>query len=789
MRNWTPFDKASLQYLSRSNVGTMLTAAMLIIVAIAAIEFKASGDYRTALRDYRTASAQFSQRVAENIDAKLNQTFGGLRTISMLPSVRRLDRHGTNLDADSLASIQQLYNNLASNVEVSEVYIVPADFNPERIDPVTNALQAPIIMFDELIVNAGARTEAAHDSEADAEHADAPEVEIFEYRALAEQVRWLWAEAPTNANFRNLDPPMLSTPEVITCDNSVFIHTGADADRSGIILSVPFYDFDGRLKGTISAIVRTGALADYLPDADFALVNSAQNYLVFASGEGQALASHDYVRGNVVDPSLVFSTVIDVNRRDPQGAWRLWVGPPNVRFAGSASARNVGAFRLGAYASLLLLTLLGVNIFTSASRRYRAQRAHEEELERLVGELRTLAKEQAALRAFADEANAAKSQFLANMSHELRTPLNAIMNYSEVVLEEAEAAARDDMVDDLKVVLASSRHLLSLIDTILNLAKIEAGRVDLDVHDIDVRRLIEQAIDTIRPAADAKGLALLLEAPPSLGYARSDALKLMQCLLNLLSNAAKFTERGGITMRARRLKAGDGEQVVFEVTDTGNGIAPDQLDRVFQPFEQADSTITRKFGGTGLGLTITRTTARLLGGEVTVRSKLGEGSTFTLHIPVDKRARGAWQPRSPQDRRRTRPLIVLIDDQVGTRDLTKRAFEQVGFAVCDAATADDGLNLIDHRVSDLVCLDLDLPDGSGWSLLEELSNRDAPPPLITVSGRDDHVRAKQFGACAHFVKPIAPEELAATALRFARDCPEQAPEACAPQASLGRARA
>ena len=227
----------------------------------------------------------------------------------------------------------------------------------------------------------------------------------------------------------------------------------------------------------------------------------------------------------------------------------------------------------------------------------------------------------------AEEANAAKSRFIANMSHELRTPLNAIIGYSEIMRENADVDGRHGDLSDHDRVLRASRNLLMMINEILDLSKIEAGRMDVHAEPFDVAALVRGAVDAVRPQAEANGNVLSVELDcAGFGDTCSDAFKLHQCLVNLLANAAKFTRNGMIRVRARR----DGELLAFEVQDTGIGIAPEKLGALFRPFVQADASTTRSFGGTGLGLAITRNLANLLGGDVSVESAPGQGSTFQL---------------------------------------------------------------------------------------------------------------------------------------------------------------
>jgi signal transduction histidine kinase len=253
-----------------------------------------------------------------------------------------------------------------------------------------------------------------------------------------------------------------------------------------------------------------------------------------------------------------------------------------------------------------------------------------DEIERRDIELKRAFQEIEAARATAEQANVAKSQFLATMSHELRTPLNAIIGYGEILMENADERSDKQDRDDLNRIHGAAHRLLSMINDVLDLSKIEAGAAVVSSDSVDLDAVMAETVATVKPAAAANGATITVEAETSLGVIDTDGFKLSQCLLNLMSNAAKFTKDGQIKLVAER----DHDWVTFQVIDTGIGISPDAQTRLFQPFVQADATTTRAYGGTGLGLAITRRLARLLGGDVTLKSAVGQGSAFTLRVPV-----------------------------------------------------------------------------------------------------------------------------------------------------------
>ena len=254
-----------------------------------------------------------------------------------------------------------------------------------------------------------------------------------------------------------------------------------------------------------------------------------------------------------------------------------------------------------------------------------------------VTEEKRQAAELAAATEAAEAANRAKSAFLANMSHELRTPMNAILGYSEMLMEEAGEMAPEEMVADLRKVHTAGKHLLSLINDVLDLSKIEAGRMDLYVERFEVTPLLAEIEATAVPLAAVNGNRLAMPGAETVGAMNADLTKVRQILLNLLSNACKFTERGEVVLTVERVPALAGDRMVFRVSDTGIGMTAEQLGRVFDEFAQADASTTRKYGGTGLGLTLCRRFARRMGGEVTVESEPGRGTTFTVDLPAEVR--------------------------------------------------------------------------------------------------------------------------------------------------------
>jgi len=372
-----------------------------------------------------------------------------------------------------------------------------------------------------------------------------------------------------------------------------------------------------------------------------------------------------------------------------------------------------------------------------------------------------------------EQASRAKSAFLANMSHELRTPLNAIIGYSEMLREESQELNEPQFAADLERIQAAGRHLLALINEILDLSKIEAGHMELHMEQVSVSQMIEEIVSTVQPLVDQNENKLIVLCDVKDESMETDLTRTRQILFNLLSNAAKFTENGYITLSVQREIVEGEAWWVFAVSDTGIGMTPEQLERIFHEFTQAESSTSSRYGGTGLGLVITQRITRLMGGDVTVESRYREGSTFTVRLPEHPHtaARTSPEPEPLAERptaTTTPATILVVDDDQEARDLLTHYLNREGLRVLTTSDGTQGLALAREAKPDLIILDILMPGIDGWSVLRALKAESglAQIPVIILSMVDQRNFGLTLGAADYLLKPADLPRLGETLRRY-----------------------
>ncbi|MGA6967300.1 MAG: response regulator, partial [Xanthobacteraceae bacterium] len=369
----------------------------------------------------------------------------------------------------------------------------------------------------------------------------------------------------------------------------------------------------------------------------------------------------------------------------------------------------------------------------------------------------------------ADEANRTKSSFLANMSHELRTPLNAIIGLTDMLVSNAARFGTDKALEPLRRVHRAGTHLLGLINQVLDLSKIEAGKLELNLESVSIPPLVEEVIGTARPLAEQNKNRLSVQCPGDLPPIEADAMRVRQILLNLLSNACKFTKDGSIILRVVRAVHQSQDCIAFAVTDSGIGMTPEQLGRLFEEFSQGDATTARQYGGTGLGLAITRRLCQMMGGDVSVTSEVGKGTTFTVRLPVAAAVVVARdQPSETGTDVPSGNCVLVIDDDATARDLIADYLRQAGFVVITAAGGAEGLKRAKDHHPIAITLDVIMPDIDGWTVLAALRGDPqlADIPVVMATIVDERRQGMTLGAVGYLTKPIDGDKLVEIIRRY-----------------------
>ncbi len=603
---------------------TLVTLAVTLSLLAGTLWWYLS-DIRQAKEEFRSRMEAEAQTTAHDIGHVMVMLYQGLRTLARLPVTRMLNADASNLDRHGRQSMQEVYNNLYSNISLSEVYLIQKGFDADRVNPSTGKPSSPMLTFDRYIVGKTAlgKAQPAND--------EIEEIEDFEYRVMQQQMARLQAEYADEKAIVGLAYPAITSAEVLTCDNSQYSPLNPrEQDRMGIVYSLPVFDVNGRFHAMVSGVILSNVLRTLLPSSHYVLRHRENGITVLPDRLGGWQYSSEQIAQGVPNEGLIYSSVIRMPIKDISGDWLLWVGVEEDEFWRQPQIQALNLFMGVVMVAVLLLGTLVLFIMRLSSRQ-RMLVQHQNGLLELRVRKRTAKLREANRRL--EMANHAKAEFLSRVSHELRTPLNAIIGYSELIMEDSEEAGLAHLVKDSHRVHSAGVHLLALIDEVLDISKIEAGHMELCLEPFEIRRMVESLLATVAPLMEKNGNRFRIKYLAEPGRMIADQGKLCQILLNLLSNAAKFTQEGEVCLEIDSIGHPEQGEVRFCITDTGIGMSPAQLERIFDEFIQADTRVARDYGGTGLGLAISRRLCELMGGKIDVSSEEGQGSVFCVDMP------------------------------------------------------------------------------------------------------------------------------------------------------------
>lgn len=758
-------------------VAACVTIGMFCLITVASTSHSRVED---ALAAFKAQEHNKSLVVQERVQNVFLETYQQIRTVARLPGVKKIDRYAANFDADAKTAVQEIYNNLAQVAPISEFYIVPADLNPDTLDPNTGENQTPIVTFDQLIVgkvggDGASVTESAHEEK----EPELEESEIYEYRLMKEQLAYFKKNFPREIDFAGLEYPAICGPQVITCDNSHFDPKHPDdLDRSGLVYSVPFYGPDGLLKGCISAVALTTRIQEELVvDPDRALVHTSTSYSAAGKSTALPVGMASKLKSELLlgkpDSSLLYSEVLPLNIRDRGGQWIVWSAADDASFLDAASTQILERDENLGFVVAALITLL----LSASAWSMRGAKSRAESLAREMTVDLEIAK------TAAESATRAKSAFLANMSHEIRTPLTAIMGFADLLREGDEVTlSPEQRIQTVETIRSAGTHLLTVINDILDLSKIEADKMTLEKIETSFVAVLHEVQSLMRPRALEKGLELQVTlATPVPEYIMGDPTRLRQVLMNLVGNAVKFSNTGIVKVIAHVDEYPAGQRLLIDIEDTGPGMTPEQAGRLFQAFSQADDSVTRKFGGTGLGLTICRRLVALMDGSVTLtRTAPGLGSTFCINLsllPVpgtrmitELQAVKSATPISNTTSTKLKGRILFAEDGPDNQRLIAFHLRRAGAIVEIADNGLIALELLEKHAAagtpfDLLLTDMQMPEMDGYTLARTLRQRGSTLPIIALTAHamaEDYAKCKVAGCSDYATKPIDKEALLAT---------------------------
>ncbi|MFV2057279.1 MAG: response regulator [Thiohalomonadales bacterium] len=832
--------------------------------------------------------------IANAITDQFSYLYNSLSSISRLPTLRNMHAVSQSSFVRDKDMVQILYSLLYSIIKIPAIFVIPPNFDPNRIDSHTGKLQVPILTL-EMHTGDNPRDAAGLETEA------VGDVDIQKYNIMTQQMEWFQKNFPRLTDAHSVSYPALISDELITSVKpSYSLHNIDNSNRSGIIVSVPIYDDNSNLSGMVSGIFPINVFRSLINNNHTSIQNTNNDFSV--DGSGESILFQDFHQAD----DLLFSSSLPLSIRDSVGRWRLETVYAKHEFWGHPKVKATYLFSLVAILFTILLTMRisslikyyilqndkkekhnialekkllagdsalqiseakssailataadGIMIlnkngviqtFNQAAERvfgYLAEEVigrsinllipdialgelssylneydtsksvckinnngyeftgvrknkHTYSLEMNVSEMfvgdstlytgifRDITNRKRAEQAInsardqAEQATRSKSEFLANMSHELRTPLNAILGYCEILQDQSEVTDYEQYHKDLNQIHKSGKQLLHHVDEILDLAKIESGKMELMLESFDVHELIEQVIESVNIIVLENKNVINTDFCDIKTRFEADRGKVQQILVNLISNATKFTAGGTITIKTLQNKKYGLDWLKMTISDTGIGMTEDQANRIFDEFTQADSSTTKEYGGTGLGLTISRHFCEMMGGMISVESKPGVGTAVSVNLPmlvvgpkidpVSVRFQSVT-PGDPAARRIKISRVLIVGDDNISKELIERFLTREGFFADVVGSAQQALAQMQLCRPDIIVIDENSLDFDSWGSINQIKNHRmfASIPIIMLTKSDSQRLAKAVGATDYLPKPVQRSRLLDIVKKYIRD--------------------
>jgi PAS domain S-box-containing protein len=867
---------------------TCLTCFLLISALIIKYQLDVKALKTEFIADLQNENAL----VAEKINNRLGNIHQGMHTFAHLPGMASAIKNKGKFESNYRRVVQEIYNFLQSSIKLTEIYIVPAQFDPSLIDPQTGDYYRPLLKL-EIPDNPFDATDSPPQSLQSTNvrilstDGDDQGLEQYEYLEIQNHLEYFSQHFAKIKDAHVWRHPALLSKEIKTADHD-----------KGFIYSLPVYDSNGNLSGVISSILETTIIKRLLDNGRYLLHSPEYQLNIIPTSDGAWKTSSHWYQSNKPNPALLYSNVTQLNMQDNGNTWYLWAGVTDKEFYNShnvTSARYYTAIGI----LVVLLTTLAIMFYISTQTRRRRQvenqnlllektvkqrtfdlrkseatakavldtapdgilitdrkgmiitankaaqtafKYHEDEItgisiSQLIPDFSVYGLRRKSINAGqnlqtrppteyqgikndgrefgleltisdfsmngdqlftgifrditdrkkhesdvktaktqAEQASRAKSEFLATMSHELRTPLNAIIGYGEILQDEFIENKDNHYREDLNKILSAGQQLLYLVNSILDLSKIESGKMELYLERFHIMGLIQLAVEAINPSLLKNNNKITIDEACDLEV-EADRTKLYQVILNLLSNAIKFTQDGQISVAVSKIDQYGIDWLKITIKDTGIGMNKEQLDSIFKPFTQADSSTTRRYGGTGLGLAISRHFCEMMGGSIGAHSEPDQGTSFTVQLPKEVIGPKAdpvkirFNKSKSASRRLKISRVLVVGDNSQSIDLIERFLTREGFFADGATTVPQALALANQNSPDVIVIDENSLTFDGWNNMVELKRNLCLKniPIIMLTKSDSKQLAMAMGATDFISKPIQRSALVDIVTKYTRN--------------------